>query len=298
VLGQLWSLLDMLQNYAWQFFLLGQFLEGDRQKLRIVEAGPVVANAFAAGLLPSTGAGNVGNQNSLAALASPGPDQWLDAEEQESTTDLLNIIKAACAKIDILDVDGEIERIITYVRYLRKSELRVHLDHLRERIADEIKKASFIHISSKKAAYYKKEDLFGRAVAQKFPKIAEDIANAGTCFSVDQNTACVFHLMRAMEYCVQRLGTKLRLKLTQSLSWGQIMDRVNDAVKALPGGSKATSAQKKQKQALALAAGRLDHVRIVWRNDVMHPKATYDEAEALEVLESVRAFMISFVALV
>jgi hypothetical protein len=101
-----------------------------------------------------------------------------------------------------------------------------------------------------------------------------------------------------MEYCVQRLGTKLRLKLTQSLSWGQIMDRVNDAVKALPGGSKATSAQKKRKQALALAAGRLDHVRIVWRNDVMHPKATYDEAEALEVLESVRAFMISFVALV
>jgi hypothetical protein len=46
-----------------------------------------------------------------------------------------------------------------------------------------------------------------------------------------------------------------------------------------------------------MAAGRLDHVRIVQRNDVMHPKATYDEAQALEVLEGVRAFLISFVDL-
>ncbi len=30
----------------------------------------------------------------------------------------------------------------------------------------------------------------------------------------------------------------------------------------------------------------------------MHPKATYDEAEALEVLEGVKAFMISFVDLI
>jgi hypothetical protein len=75
------------------------------------------------------------------------------------------------------------------------------------------------------------------------------------------------------------------------------MDHVNNAIKALPGGAKATSAQKKRKQALSMAAGRLDHVRIVQRNDVMHPKATYDEAQALEVLEGVRAFLISFVDL-
>ena len=47
-----------------------------------------------------------------------------------------------------------------------------------------------------------------------------------------------------------------------------------------------------------MAAGRLDHVRIVWRNDVMHPKATYDDAETLEVLTGVEAFFKSVVDLV
>jgi hypothetical protein len=37
----------------------------------------------------------------------------------------------------------------------------------------------------------------------------------------------------------------------------------------------------------------LDNVRLAWRSDVMHPKATYDEAEASEVIASVNAFLIA-----
>jgi hypothetical protein len=147
--------------------------------------------------------------------------------------------------------------------------------------------------------YYKSPQIFGPQVNKKIPKTAEDIANAGTCYALGQNTACVFHLMRAMEYCVQRFGAKLKVKIVPSRSsWHEIMEHVNNAIKTLPGGQKSSSAQRSRKRALSMAAGRLDHVRIVWRNDVMHPKATYDEAEALEVLEGVKAFMISFVDLI
>ena len=38
--------------------------------------------------------------------------------------------------------------------------------------------------------------------------------------------------------------------------------------------------------------------QFAWRNDVMHPKAKYDEKEAQEVLASVRAFLDSIVKLV
>jgi hypothetical protein len=61
---------------------------------------------------------------------------------------------------------------------------------------------------------------------------------------------------------------------------------------------KATAAQKTRRQQMALAASRLDHVRIAWRNDVMHPKAKYDEKEAGEVLTNVRVFLESIVKLV
>jgi hypothetical protein len=76
------------------------------------------------------------------------------------------------------------------------------------------------------------------------------------------------------------------------------MLHVHKHVELLPGGAKATKAQNKRKQQFSLAASRLDAVRIAWRNDVMHPKATYDEKEALEVLTSVRAFLESVVKLV
>ena len=49
--------------------------------------------------------------------------------------------------------------------------------------------------------------------------------------------------------------------------------------------------QKARQQKMALAASRLDHVRLAWRNDVMHPKAKYDEKEANEVLMNVKGFL-------
>jgi uncharacterized protein (UPF0261 family) len=106
--------------------------------------------------------------------------------------------------------------------------------------------------------------------------------------------------MRVLEHCVQRFGR--RLKITdidvKRETWHQIMLHVHKKVEALPGGTKATVAQSNRKQSFAVAASRLDHVRIAWRNDVMHPKATYDEKEALDVLTSVGAFLESIVKLV
>ena len=53
-----------------------------------------------------------------------------------------------------------------------------------------------------------------------------------------------------------------------------------------------------RKQRFAMAASHLDHVRMAWRNDVMHPKDTYDETEALNLLMNVKAFVGSTVSLV
>ena len=103
--------------------------------------------------------------------------------------------------------------------------------------------------------------------------------------------------MRVLEHCVQRFARKLKVTTidVKKETWQQIMLHVHKQVDALPGGVKATTAQNNRKQRFAVAASRLDHVRIAWRNDVMHPKATYDEKEALDILTSVRAFLESVV---
>lgn len=99
---------------------------------------------------------------------------------------------------------------------------------------------------------------------------------------------------------VQRFGQKLKVTTidVKRESWHQIMLHVHKQVDALPGGIKASVSQNKRKQRFSLAASHLDHVRIAWRNDVMHPKETYDNKEALDVLVSVRAFLESIIKLV
>ena len=49
--------------------------------------------------------------------------------------------------------------------------------------------------------------------------------------------------------------------------------------------------QKKRKADFSAAHAHLDSVRLAWRNDVMHPKESYSEEEAQQLLYSVRTFM-------
>jgi hypothetical protein len=186
-----------------------------------------------------------------------------------------------------------------------RNKMCFHIEHLTERIVEELGEEHFLHVPASKAKYYKQEDLFGAEIGAKFSKFREDLTNAGTAYALGLNTACVFHLMRVMEHCVQRFGTRLKVPIVvQNETWANIMQLVNKAIEKLPGGPraapaiKATPAQHSKRQQMALAAGYLNHVRIVWRNDTMHPKATYDEQQALDVLNGVKTFLASIAKLV
>jgi len=133
------------------------------------------------------------------------------------------------------------------------------------------------------------EPLFGEAVSLKFAKVAADIAEAGTCLALERPTACVFHLMRVVEYAVQRLGKKMHVAIdVDKEGWYQITLHVNKAVEALP---TATPRQRRVKQAYGAAAAHLNSVRIATRNDVMHPKATYTDEEAQTLFDATKALM-------
>lgn len=63
---------------------------------------------------------------------------------------------------------------------------------------------------------------------------------------------------------------------------GTLIEKMSVAVTALPKGDERT--------ALATAVAHLSVVRIAWRNEVMHPKATYTEEEAATIFEHTKAF--------
>ena len=165
------------------------------------------------------------------------------------------------------------------------SEVWSQVDGVFERLLDEVdSRGSFFYIPLSRAQYFSREEAFGKVVSKKFPRLTEDIQDACKCYACGRYTACVFHLMRVMEYGLQRLGKKLGVPNVEIEVWQKILDQVNSEIKKLP--HKHLRTVK-----LAQIAGHLYNVKLAWRNEVMHPKSTYTEEEAENLLKQVGIFM-------
>src|SRR5437879_5446787 len=51
----------------------------------------------------------------------------------------------------------------------------------------------------------------GSAIYSKFPDTAEEFQKAGRCFAYGENTACVFHLMRVVDFYLREVARSLNI---------------------------------------------------------------------------------------
>jgi hypothetical protein len=80
---------------------------------------------------------------------------------------------------------------------------------------------------------------FTEEVSRRFPQATEEMKEAGTCYALGRNTACVFHLMRAVEYGIRALaiaaGVPAQPKIPlEYQTWEDVLSRIEKAVDAPP----------------------------------------------------------------
>jgi hypothetical protein len=121
---------------------------------------------------------------------------------------------------------------------------------------------------------------FGEAVAKKFKGAGADIHNAGNCLALAQPTACVFHLMRAMELVVRQLSKRLKVTITPQATWRQMTGQMDDKIKKMP---ENTDKLKHKRNEWEAARANLHLVGSVWRNNTMHPAVSYTQSQARDV---------------
>jgi len=158
------------------------------------------------------------------------------------------------------------------------------------RIEDELKLKTILQVPCARAAWYEKKDVFGALVTKRFgDDVTQNLEEASNCFALERHTATVFHLMRALEIGLQALATKLGIVLDpKHMNWQDMLDAVNGALKRLP---RTTVQEREYHSTCSDAAIHLQHVKDAWRNDTMHPKKSYTEDQALEVLQASKALM-------
>jgi HEPN domain-containing protein len=171
--------------------------------------------------------------------------------------------------------------------YLAKNDaerLCWSLNSLVENFTAQLESRSVLVIDSHNSKFLTADDPpFGIEVDNAFPLAAEEILEAAKCLALQRNTACVFHLMRAMELAVARLAEALATGKPTDKEWGKILSDIGASIEAMPKGEKRNRWSESH--------SHLYHVKQAWRNDTMHPKKTYTEDQAQAVFTAVRSFM-------
>ena len=225
------------------------------------------------------------------------PDVLVDVSGQleQNTYQALGNLKRVCILADMQEVLPEIDRFgATLNGKARIEDIGAAARHLKFRIYDALQSEYYLQVDRAEVNFYGNKVLFGAAVAGKFKGAAGDIENAGNCIALQQPTACVFHLMRAMEVAVRHLGKRLKITITPKSTWRQMTGQMTDKIKKMP---EATAKQKAKKDDWEAARANLHHVGSVWRNQTMHPASSYTRPQARDVLDACRVFMNALSAL-
>ena len=107
-------------------------------------------------------------------------------------------------------------------------------------------------------------------------------------FALEQNDACVFHLMRILERVLGTLAFKFNVPFERT-NWHNIIEELEAKIRKMD--SNFGPDWKDKQKLYAQAASQFMFFKDAWRNHVMHVRDVFDEGKALSVFNSVRGFM-------
>lgn len=151
------------------------------------------------------------------------------------------------------------------------------------------------YIKRQKSDTQRSEGVQWEPIKEKFRSAEKDIDSARMCFAVDENTACVFHLMRVAEIGLRALARERHVKIPKKplewAAWQEILThlgkKVDEIGRRKPGPTKDAALIFYQG-----CLGEFGAFKDTYRNVVMHVRKTYDEHEAASALLHVREFMV------
>lgn len=193
--------------------------------------------------------------------------------------------------------------------------ISVYWHDFKHRISDELERHLFMYVPEAHRDYYNQMALFGDDVFQSFPSARDEIREAGNCYTTGLNTACVFHLMRAVEVALKQMVVVMKAKKhltkpdrlsptrkkqipSELCDWDTLIKGLRAALKEMETGKK-TNAKIKAKHAFySEAINTFTEFKDAWRNTISHghevassDRKLYKDGETADIMKSTRHFM-------
>jgi hypothetical protein len=248
--GELWSLWDMLLNH----FPIYEIIV-DLQKLR-VPADLYVASRIA--------------------------DRPINESSQLRA--LLEKVQRECPPLGLMQTSEIAESIAGRPTPETYRELSIELAHLGDSLGRELKREGIFRIHPERKSHFEQDALFGPKVAAAFSSCERDIRKAGSCYALEQEDACVHHLMLVLERGLKALAAKVGVSPYQQSNWQTVITNVDTKTKTLPRGPDLDFYREVNAQ--------FGFLKVAYRNHSEHAHDDlYDMPKALHILNHVRAFM-------
>ena len=217
-------------------------------------------------------------------------------------------LKDQCDGLELPFIGSEIERLILELKMrtvgrVSQSKARAAIDSIHNRMVDVFKDAVFLNVSAAKARYHSavidadaswEKRTIDASIMRAFPSAVPELTAAFDCYATENNTACVFHLMRAAEHGLRAFAVAVGVQTTASpleyQQWQRLLEQAEARIKNAGIGSWSQPAKGLGLDFFQATVADYRALKDSVRNLVMHtrPTATYDEHQALSTMNRVQ----------
>src|ERR1017187_2405718 len=229
--------------------------------------------------------------------ASPSYPPKAYAHHIQELLECLPIMRKECDALALVSTSELVGRLESEVPRKRDNytanDMLNDLDTLNFSFAAGLKKRGALLIPDKKKEYFQNDDVVALRVNSAFPLCAAELKHASDCYALEQNEACVYYCMCALEVALHVLANELGVTFSGTLdlqNWLNIIESIEAEIKKLtnlPSGRHKSETLK----FMSGAAMQFRWFKDAWRNHVMHGRDIYDPGRAFSVFDHVREFM-------
>lgn len=195
--------------------------------------------------------------------------------------------KRACLDLNLAATPHQLEQLMFHMeRGIEGKQLWTLFVNMQDTLVSEISEHLFIYIDRAEAPLYS-DVQFSEGAKSRFPvNLKKDMLFAGRCFSIQDYDGCVLHLMRVIDWGLERVASKFKVPFEKN--WQNVINDIRREIKNI---DNKHPRLKKDKVFYLDAVDRMEVFKDAYRNNAMHRKVYYGREDAIRMYNSVQFFM-------
>jgi hypothetical protein len=237
----------------------------------------------------------------LCCCRKANQSPYIGDGSREDMKRILEDLKPHLYAAELMQADGRLRHFYLLLESpITPAVLQSEIEGLQNAIEWELADRKFAFIPTGKAAYFENENLFEDLHQSLSVEINVEIKASGNCFAAELNSASAFHALRAAELGMRHLAVYLGLTFfrgkkkiqinVDDATWDELITETKNKIeseKALPLNNRTIKDNFKEYERLANQFDRMKNDR----NNTMHTRGNFSEADARAILLRVKDFL-------